>query len=99
MQPEKTVFSKHALDRMLQRGIEKNTVLEILQNPDFVKTGFDGRKTAFKNLDKLWQVVFTEENDGRFPEHGEVQRLVEFALADAAVPEDAHGDEILLLHL
>jgi hypothetical protein len=46
---------------MLQRGVEKNTVLEILRNPDFVKTGFDGRKTAFKKLDKLWQVVFMED--------------------------------------
>ena len=48
---------------MLQRGINKETVLEVLENPDFVKESFEGRKIAFKKLENKWQVVFKQEKE------------------------------------
>ena len=57
----KIIFSRHVKERMLQRGINEPTVKDILCNPDYLKTSFSGRKVATKKLDKLWHVVFTEE--------------------------------------
>ena len=45
------------------------------------------------------EVVLAEEDDGRLPEHREVQSFVELALTNAAVAEDAKHDRILTLHL
>lgn len=57
------VFSKHVRERMLQRGINEDTVKDIVRNPGYVRTSFEGRKVATKKLDKLWHVVFIEEED------------------------------------
>lgn len=57
------VFSVHSKERILQRGIEKETVKYILNNPDFIKKSFDGRFIAIKRIDKLWEVVFKKEKD------------------------------------
>jgi len=55
------VFSLHVKERMLQRGINEETVKEIVLNPDFVRKSFDNRKIATKKLDKIWHVVFKEK--------------------------------------
>ncbi len=48
---------------MLQRGLNEPTVKEIIKNPDYVRTSFKNRKIATKKLDKLWHVVFAEEEN------------------------------------
>ena len=57
------IFTKHLLERMLQRGINKETVIEILRSPDTVKDSFENRKIAIKNMDKKWNVVFVKEKE------------------------------------
>ncbi|MFA4856139.1 MAG: DUF4258 domain-containing protein [archaeon] len=57
------VFSGHATERMLQRGINEATVKNILQSPDYIRTSFSGRKIATKKLDKAWHVIFLEEEN------------------------------------
>jgi hypothetical protein len=57
----KVVFSFHVKERMLQRGINSETVKEIIKKPDFLEDSFNKRKIASKKLDKLWHVVFIEE--------------------------------------
>ena len=57
------IFKKHLLERMLQRGINKETVIEILRSPDTVKDSFENRKIAIKNMDKKWNVVFVKEKE------------------------------------
>jgi len=60
---KRIVFTAHSWERMLQRGINKETVLAVLENPDFVKESFDDRKIAFKKMEKEWQVVFKQEKE------------------------------------
>jgi len=55
------VFSLHVLERMLQRGINEETVKSILNCPDYVRSSFGGRKIATKRLEKVWHVVFREK--------------------------------------
>lgn len=55
------VFSAHVRERMLQRGINEETVKEIIRSPDYVETSFEGRKIATKKLEKRWHVVLVEE--------------------------------------
>jgi len=57
------IFTKHLIERMLQRGINKETVIEILRKPDFIHDSFGERKIAVKEIDKIWNVVFVEEKD------------------------------------
>jgi len=57
------IFSKHVRQRMLQRGINEETVKDIVKNPDFVKTSFSGRKVATKKLEKIWHVVYAKEKE------------------------------------
>jgi len=57
------VFSKHVKERMLQRGINEETVKDIVNNPDYVRTAFENRKIATKKLDKIWHVVLAEEEN------------------------------------
>jgi hypothetical protein len=56
------VFTKHVIERGLCRGINCETIVEILKNPDNLSDSFDGRKIASKKLDFLWNVIFVEEN-------------------------------------
>ncbi|MDD5163321.1 MAG: DUF4258 domain-containing protein [Candidatus ainarchaeum sp.] len=46
------MFSFHARQRILLRGIEESTVIYILKNPDFVEESFDGEKLQLKNWKK-----------------------------------------------
>ena len=53
----------HVRERMLQRGINEETVKDIIRNPDYVRTSFEGRKIATKKLNKIWHVIFIEEKN------------------------------------
>ncbi len=55
------VFSKHVRERMLQRGINEETVKSILGCPDYLRASFGGRKVATKRLEKIWHVIFAEK--------------------------------------
>ncbi|WP_457754600.1 DUF4258 domain-containing protein [Thermococcus sp.] len=58
------VFIPHALERMNERGISKELVVETLTNPDKVGEGYLGRKVAQKNMDgKLIRVIYEEHED------------------------------------
>ena len=57
-------FSVHAKMRMLQRGINIETVNSIITNPIYTLDSFDNRKIAVKRIgDKLWHVVFMREGN------------------------------------
>ena len=57
------IFSPHIKRRMLERGINEETVKDIIKKPHFVKKSFDGRKIAVKKIDKRWNVVYKEEGE------------------------------------
>lgn len=57
----KVVFIPHALERMKERGIPEELVIEILNFPEKVSTGYFGRKIAQKKLNgKIVRVVYEE---------------------------------------
>src|SRR2546427_8819033 len=45
------------------------------------------------------EVVLADVDDGQLPERGHVHRLVEHALAQGTVAEEAHGDLVAAAHL
>ena len=56
------IFSIHALERMEERGIGKEEVLDVLRTPDYSIVTFKDRKIAIKVINfKTFQVVFKEE--------------------------------------
>ncbi|NJE08907.1 DUF4258 domain-containing protein [Thermococcus sp. M39] len=64
MNKENIVFIPHALERMKERGISKELVVEALANPDKVGEGYFGRKVAQKVIDgKLIRVIYEEHED------------------------------------
>ena len=57
-------FTFHAKMRMLQRGINEETVKEIVSSPIYILDSFDNRKIAVKRIgDTLWHVVFLQEEN------------------------------------
>lgn len=57
-------FTKHALFRMQQRGIEENDVASAIFNPDETGKSFGRRKLARKKIgDNTLEVVYIEEED------------------------------------
>ncbi|WP_324735203.1 DUF4258 domain-containing protein [Thermococcus sp. SY098] len=57
-------FIPHALERMNEREISKELVIEALLNPDKVGEGYFGRKVAQKVIDgKLIRVIYEEHED------------------------------------
>ncbi|HIH73204.1 MAG: Uncharacterized protein XD43_0977 [Thermococcales archaeon 44_46] len=60
----KIVFIPHALERMKERKISKELVIETITSPDEVYIGYFGRKVAQKRLNgKLIRVVYEESKD------------------------------------
>ncbi len=60
----KVLFIPHALERMRERGIPKDLVIETLNSPEKVTTGYFGRKIAQKRLNgRLIRVVYEEEEN------------------------------------
>ena len=57
-------FSFHAKMRMVQRGINQETIKEILTKPAYLLDSFENRKIAVKSIgNKVWYVVFTKEEN------------------------------------
>jgi len=58
------IFIEHALERMKERGISKNLVINAIRYPDSVDHGYGGRKVAQKCIDgKLLRVIYEEHKD------------------------------------
>lgn len=57
-------FTFHAKMRILQRGINEETVKEIILKPVYTLDSFENRKIAVKRVgNKLWHVVHTQEGN------------------------------------
>jgi SOS response regulatory protein OraA/RecX len=57
------IFTKHALLKLKQRGISKETVAETLKFPDYTCNSYSERKIAYKKFDKLYlKVVYKIED-------------------------------------
>jgi hypothetical protein len=57
-------FTKHALFRMQQRGIDENSVASAIISPDEAGDSFGRRKLARKTIgDKTLEVVYIKEDD------------------------------------
>ncbi len=60
----KIVLSHHARLRLMQRGINEETVKYVLENADYIKTTFEGRRIAVKQINgKIRSVIYVEEED------------------------------------
>ncbi|HIJ98936.1 TPA: DUF4258 domain-containing protein [archaeon] len=56
------IFSPHAKMRILQRGINEETIIEIIRNPEYTLKSFLERKIAVRKIgDKSWHVIYIEE--------------------------------------
>ncbi len=61
---KRIVFIAHALERLRDRKISKELVIQALNEPDSVDTGYLGRKIAQKILNgKLIRVIYEEAED------------------------------------
>jgi len=57
-------ITKHALLRMQQRGIDKNSVASAILNPDETSESFGKRRLARKTIgNKTLEVVYIKEDD------------------------------------
>jgi hypothetical protein len=57
-------FTKHALFRMEQRGIDKNSIESAINDPDETIDSFGRRKLARKIIDnKTLEIVYIKEDD------------------------------------
>jgi len=60
----KIIFSKHAENRRLQRGINKETVKSIIKNPSYTRSSFDNRTIAIKRIGNfLGHIIYTSEEN------------------------------------
>ncbi len=58
------IFIEHALERMKEREISKELVINAIRNPDSVDQGYGGRKVAQKCINgKLLRVIYEEHED------------------------------------
>jgi len=58
------VFIQHALDRLKERGIFKELVIEAIRNPDEIDLENDIRKIAQKLISgRLLRVIYDEEEN------------------------------------
>ena len=61
---KRVVFIDHALERLRERKISKELVMQALNEPDSVDTGYPGRKIAQKSLNgKIIRVIHEERDD------------------------------------
>jgi len=61
---KRIVFIAHALERLRDRKISKELVIQTLNEPDSVDTGYLGRKISQKILNgKLIRVIYEETED------------------------------------
>jgi hypothetical protein len=58
------IFIQHALDRLEERGISKELVIEVIRDPDEVDPESDRRKIAQKLISgKLLRVIYDEDEE------------------------------------
>ncbi len=58
------IFIQHALDRLKERGISEELVIEVIRNPDNIDTKSEGRKIAQKLIKgKLLRIVFDDKEE------------------------------------
>lgn len=56
------IFTKHAINRLKERGILKSDIVKALENPDYIKRD-NNRIIANKKLNKkTLELVFVKEN-------------------------------------
>lgn len=56
------IFTKHAIDRMRERGILRKDIEKVIKNPDYIQRD-NNRVIANKKLNKkTLEVVFIKEN-------------------------------------
>ncbi len=59
---KKIVYTIHAIVRRVERDVEEKTIEMIISQPDYVKTSFDGEKTAVKTINgRTISVVYVEK--------------------------------------
>ena len=59
------IFTKHAKDRMRERGILKSDIEKVILNPDKIQRE-DGRVTASKKINKeILEIVYVIENHNK----------------------------------
>ncbi|MEK6903006.1 MAG: DUF4258 domain-containing protein [archaeon] len=62
--PKKVIISYHAMDRLEERGISENNIMNVIQSPDNTHPSFKERQIASKSIrSQLITVVFKEELD------------------------------------
>jgi hypothetical protein len=49
----KIIFSKHALLKVQQRGLDKVKVIETILNPDFIQPSYNFRESRFRLYEKI----------------------------------------------
>jgi hypothetical protein len=60
----KIVYTQHAKDRMLERGIKKEWIEEAIKNPDEIKKGRENKRIVVKAINKKKiNVVYAVENE------------------------------------
>lgn len=60
----KIKFIEHALERIKERGITKDEVIDAISEPDYVGKGYGGREVAQKLTDgKLLRVIYEKHGD------------------------------------
>jgi len=61
---KQVIFIRHALDRLEERGISKDLVIEIIRDPDDVDLESERRKIAQKLIKgKLLRIVYDDEGE------------------------------------
>lgn len=57
------VFTKHALEKLAERQIEKKLVESCVENPDFIFPEEEGKKAYLKVMGKNYLKVIVAENE------------------------------------
>lgn len=58
------IFIRHALDRLKERGISRELVIEVIKNPDNVDSESERRKIVQKLIKgKLLRIVYDDEDE------------------------------------
>lgn len=61
---KRIIFIQHALDRLKERGISKELVIKIIENPDNIDPESQQRRIAQKLINgKLLRVVYDDEDE------------------------------------
>ncbi|NIQ07198.1 MAG: DUF4258 domain-containing protein [Candidatus Korarchaeota archaeon] len=60
----KLVYTDHAAEKIVERGISKKRIAKAVKNPDAIRKGKFGRKIIHKDIKgKLLRIIVSKEND------------------------------------